>query len=410
MKDTMTQPPAASGPALARRALAVGESVTLAVAERAAKLRAQGVDILSFAAGEPDFDTPDFIKRAAIEALAKGKTKYTPSSGIAPLRAAVADKFRKDNGLEYDPTQVLISCGAKHAIYNALHAILDPDDEAVVVAPFWTSYPEMVKTTGARPVIVQTPEDGGFKLTARALASAITRRTKVFIHCSPCNPTGAVYTKAELEALADVAVERGLYVISDEVYEKIVYGGASHVSIASLGREIFERTIVANSCSKTYAMTGWRIGYAAGPTDVMDGAARIQSQATSNPNSIAQEAALVALKSDHAFLPAWIAEYRKRRDAIVARLREIPGISVQEPEGAFYAFPRVSGLYGRAMRGKTCRSSVEFAEYLLEEARVAVVPGAGFGSDDHIRISYATSMEKIVKGMYRMADAISDLK
>jgi aspartate aminotransferase len=405
----MSQPPAASVPALARRVLAVGESVTLAVAERAAKMRAQGVDVLSFAAGEPDFDTPDYIKKAAIEALAKGYTKYTPSSGIAPLRAAIAEKLRMDNGLDYDPTQVLVSCGAKHAIYNALHAILDPDDEAVVAAPYWTSYPEMVKTTGARPVIAPTSEAEGFKLTAAGLAAAITRRTKVFIHCSPCNPTGAVYTRAEQEALAAVAVERGLYVISDEVYEKIVYGGAAHVSIASLGREIADRTIVVNSCSKTYAMTGWRIGYAAGPLDAIEGAARIQSQATSNPNSIAQHAALAAMQGDHAFLGPWIAEYRKRRDTILAKLREIPGLAVMEPEGAFYVFPRVSGLYGRPLRGSTCRSSVEFAEFLLDEARIAVVPGAGFGSDDHVRISYATSMDKIVKGMYRMAAAIGQL-
>jgi len=395
---------------LSKRALAVEESATLAVAERAAKLRAQGVDVISFGAGEPDFDTPEFIKKAAIEGLAKGHTKYTPSSGIAPLRAAVADKFRRDQGLEYDPTQVLISCGAKHAIYNALHAILDPDDEAVIAAPYWTSYPEMVKTTGARPVIARTSEAGGFKLTAAELSAAITPRTKVFIHCSPGNPTGAVYTKSELEALAAVAVDRGLYVISDEVYEKLVYGKAEHLSIASLGHEIADLTIVVNSCSKTYAMTGWRIGYSAGPTDVIDAAARIQSQATSNPNSIAQDAALAALKSDHAFLPAWIAEYRKRRDTMVAKLREIPGITVREPEGAFYVFPRVSELYGRPLRGRTCRSSVEIAELLLEEARVAVVPGAGFGSDDHIRLSYATSMEKIVKGMYRMADVLTEPK
>src|SRR5258705_3215503 len=367
----MTKPPAASGPTLARRALAVGESVTLAVAEKAARLKAQGIDILSFAAGAPDSDTPALIKKAAIEGLAKGHTKYTPSSGIAPLRAAVAEKLRKDNGLDYDPTQVLISCGAKHAIYNALHAILDPEDEAVIAAPYWTSYPEMVKTTGARPVIAQTSEAAGFKLTAADLSAAITRRTKVFIHCSPSNPTGAVYTKAELEALAAVAVDRGLYVISDEVYEKLVYGKTAHVSIASLGREIADLTIVVNSCSKTYAMTGWRIGYAAGPSDVIDGAARIQSQATSNPNSIAQDAALAALKSDHAFLPAWIAEDRKRRANIVAKLREIPGITVSEPEGAFYVFPRVSDLYGRSLRGRPCRSPVELAALLLAGARVA---------------------------------------
>ena len=406
----MTSHRAETPPALARRTREVGESTTLAVAERAAKLRAQGVDVLSFAAGEPDFDTPEFIKKAAVDALAKGLTKYTPSSGIAPLRAAIAEKFKRDNGLEYDPAQILVSCGAKHSIFNTVQAIVNADDEAVVVAPYWTSYPDMVKIAGGRPVIVSTTEESGFKLDAARFAGAVTPRTKLLIHCSPVNPTGVVYARADLEAVARVAVERGLYVISDEVYEKMVYGKAAHISIASLGPEIAERTIVVNSCSKTYSMTGWRIGYAAGPRDVIDAAAKIQSQSTSNPTSISQYAALAAFQGDQSFLQGWIAEYRRRRDAIVREIRAIPGLTVADPEGAFYAFPRVSALFGRTWKGGTLKTSVDVADFLLDEARIAVVPGAAFGSDDHIRLSYATSMEKIVKGMYRMTQAIALLK
>ena len=394
--------------ALASRTREVSESATLAVAERAAKLRAQGVDILSFAAGEPDFDTPEFIKKAAVEALSKGLTKYTPSSGIAPLRAAIAEKLKRDQQLTFDPSQVLVSCGAKHAIYNAMHAILDPGDEAVVSAPYWTSYPEMVKTADARPVVVSTDEKSGFKLDPARLAAAITPKTRLLVHCSPVNPTGVVYTRAELEGLAKVVVERGLYVISDEVYEKLIFGSTPHVSIASLNQAIAERTIVVNSCSKTYSMTGWRIGYAAGPKDVIDGAAKIQSQATSNPTSIAQYAALAAFQGDQSFLAGWIEEYRKRRDVIVGLVRA-PGLTLIEPEGAFYVFPRVSALFGRKCKSRTLRSSVDVAEFLLDEARIAVVPGAGFGSDDHIRMSYATSMEKIREGMKRMTEAMGTL-
>jgi aspartate aminotransferase len=387
----------------------VCESTTLAVAERAAALRAQGIDILSFAAGEPDFDTPEFIKKAAVDALAKGLTKYTPSSGIAPLRAAIAEKFLRDQGLAYEPSAILVSCGAKHAIYNALHAILDPGDEAIVSSPYWTSYPEMVKTADARPVIVPTDEKSGFKLDPDRLAEAVTPRTRLLIHCSPVNPTGGVYTKAELEAVARVAVDRGLFIVSDEVYEKLVYGATPHVSIASLGPAFAERTIVVNSCSKTYSMTGWRIGYAAGPRDVIEGAAKIQSQATSNPTSIAQYAALAAFQGDQSFLGEWIAEYRRRRDVMVKLIRDLRGLTVIEPEGAFYAFPRVSALFGRTWKGRPLRTSADVAGFLLEEARIAVVPGSGFGSDDHIRLSYATSMEKIKEGMDRMGKAINTL-
>jgi len=394
---------------LAARTREVCESTTLAIAERAAKLRAQGVDVLSFAAGEPDFDTPEFIKKAAADAMAKGYTKYTPSSGIAPLRAAIAEKFRRDQGLKYEPSQVLVSCGGKHAIYNSIHAILDPGDEAIISSPYWTSYPEMVKTADARPVIVPTEEKSGFKLDPARLADAVTPRTRLLLHCSPVNPTGGVYTKDELEGLARVVVDRGLYVISDEVYEKVVYGATPHLSIASLNPEIAERTIVVNSCSKTYSMTGWRIGYSAGPRDVMDGAAKMQSQSTSNPTSIAQYGALAAFQGDQSFLVEWVAEFKRRRDVIVGLIRDLRGLSVIEPDGAFYVFPRVSGLFGRTWKDRKLRNSTDVAEFLLEEARIAVVPGAGFGSDDHIRFSYATSMEKIREGMSRMAKALGTL-
>jgi len=405
----MTTPRTSSRPSLARRTFEVEESTTLAVAERAARLKASGVDVVSFAAGEPDFDTPEHIKKAAVDALAKGYTKYTPSSGIPALRAAVAAKFRRDQGLDFDPAQVLISCGAKHAIYNAIHAILDPGDEAVVVAPYWTSYPEMVKTADARPIIVPTTESSGFKLAARDLAAAVTPRTKILIHCSPGNPTGGVYTRAELEAIARVVVNRGLFVISDEVYEKLTYGATPHISIATLGPDIRERTIVVNSCSKTYSMTGWRIGYSAGPPDVMAAAAKMQSQATSNPTSIAQHAAVAALQGDHAFLAPMVEEYRRRRDAIVARLRAMPGVSVVEPEGAFYVFPKVSALYGRRFRDRPVQNSTDLADLLLDEAHIAVVPGAGFGNDAHLRISYATSPAKITEGMHRMEQVLRAL-
>lgn len=400
---------AAAPHALAGRTREVSESVTLAVAERAAKLRAQGVDILSFAAGEPDFDTPDFIKKAAADAMAKGYTKYTPSSGIAPLRAAIAEKLRRDQGLIYDPSQILVSCGGKHAIYNAIHAILDPGDEAIIAAPYWTSYPEMVKTADARPVIVPTTEESGFKLDPARFADAINPRTRLFIHCSPVNPTGSVYSRSDLEGLVQVAVERGLYVISDEVYEKLVFGKTPHLSVASMGPVMADRTVVVNSCSKTYAMTGWRIGYAAGPREVIEGAAKIQSQSTSNPTSIAQYGALAAFQGDQSFLEGWVAEYRRRRDAIVGLIRDIPGLSVMEPEGAFYVFPRMTALFGRRWKNRELRTSLDVAEFLLEVARIAVVPGAGFGSDDHIRLSYATSMEKIREGMSRMTKAIQTL-
>ncbi len=394
---------------LSRRVAEIEESATLAISEKAAKLRAQGVDVLSLSAGEPDFDTPAHVREAAIEAIRKGHTKYTASSGILPLRQAVAKKYEREFGWSYDPSQVLISTGCKHSIYNALHAILDPGDEALIPAPYWVSYPEMVKTTGARPVLLGTEEAEGFKLRPESMQAAITPRTKVVILCSPSNPTGIVYTEGELRAMAEVLEKTSLWVISDEVYEKMVYGSARHVSIATVMPKMRERTIVVNACSKTYAMTGWRMGFMVGPKEVVSGAAKIQSQSTSNATSIAQYAALAALEGDQSCVAAMREEYARRREFVVRRLRAIPGLTCAEPWGAFYAFPNVTGLFGRRSQDRILRSSSDVGEALLEYAHLAVVPGGPFGSDRHIRISYAASIEALGRAMDRLERFVKEL-
>ncbi|MBI2932440.1 MAG: pyridoxal phosphate-dependent aminotransferase [Planctomycetes bacterium] len=381
---------------LAGRVAHLEESATLAVGERAAKMKASGIDVVSFGAGEPDFDTPEHIKKAAVDALAKGATKYTASSGIAPLRRAVAQKFERDNGLSYSVEQVLISCGSKHSIYNALQALVDPNDRVIIPAPYWVSYPEMVKCAGGEPVIVQTDEKAGFKMRPEQLKRALARRAKAFILCSPSNPTGIVYSPDELKALARVIEETDVWVISDEIYEHLIYGGARHVSIATFDG-MKDRTLVVNGISKAFAMTGWRIGYMAGPREVVEAAAKIQSHSTSNPTTVSQHAALAALEGGLAATQAMAAEYVKRRDVIVRRLRAVPGVTCVQPEGAFYAFPNVSDLYNGSVRG-----SGAFATALLEEVHVAVVPGEPFGSDAHVRLSYATSMDRIAAGMDRL--------
>jgi aspartate aminotransferase len=393
---------------LSRRASEVEESVTMAMSEKAARLRAQGVDVVSFSAGEPDFDTPEHIKQAAMEALRKGYTKYTAATGLPALRKAVAGKFERDNGLAYDPSQIVVSCGAKHSIYNVVQAVLEAGDEAVVPSPYWVSYPEMVKCAGARPVILPTREADGFKVSPARLRSVLTPRTKLLILCSPSNPTGMVYTREELAGLAEVAAEADLLVLSDEIYEKLCYG-ISFASIAATRPEMKERTVVVNGASKAYAMTGWRIGYAAGPAEIMAAVGRMQSQSTSNATSIAQHAVLAALEGDQSCVERMRVEYEKRRNAVVARLRALPGVSCVEPQGAFYVFPRVAALYGRSIRGTMVSGSVAFAEALLEQAHIAVVPGSGFGADEHIRLSYATSMEKIREGLDRLEKFVREL-
>ncbi len=393
---------------LSRRASEAEESVTLAMSAKAAAMREKGIDVISFTAGEPDFDTPEHIKKAASDALAKGQTKYTPASGLPALRKAVAAKFKRDNGLDFEPSQVVVSCGAKHSLYNVIQAVLQEGDEAIIPAPYWVSYPAMVKCAGATPVIVDTHERHGLKMTAAELEAAITPRSKMLILCSPSNPTGMVYTKAELEALADVVLKKDLLVISDEIYEKLVFG-VPFASIATTRPGMKERTVVVNGASKAYAMTGWRIGYAAGPKDIMEAVGRMQSQSTSNATSIAQHAAIAALEGDQGCVEKMRVEYAKRRDYIVGRLRAIPGVACGEPQGAFYVFPRVSELFGKKHAGKVLQGSVSFAETLLDQAFVGTVPGSGFGADEYIRFSYATSMEKIQAGLDRFEKFVKGL-
>jgi aspartate aminotransferase len=394
---------------IAKRALAVKPSPTLATAAKAKTMKAQGIDVVDFGVGEPDFDTPENVKEAAKRAIQSGFTKYTPASGTDELKEAVVEKFKKDNGLAYERSQVLISCGAKHSLYNIAEALFDPGDEVIIPSPYWVSYPDQVILNDATPIIVETTEDERFKLSAKKLENAVTHKTKAVILNSPSNPTGLAYDKKTLEEIAAVAVKHKLYVISDEIYEKLIYDGFQHFSIASLGPEIKDLTIVVNGVSKSHAMTGWRIGYAAGPQDVITAMANIQSQSTSNPTSISQKAAVEALRGPQDFIQVMNSEFDKRRKYIVERLNRITGMSCLMPVGAFYAFPRVSPLFGKRVNGKLIRNSSDLAAYLLEEAKVALVSGDAFGADAYMRLSYATSMEIIVKGLDRIERAVSKL-
>jgi aspartate aminotransferase len=388
---------------------ALSASPTLAVSARAKELRAQGVDVVGFGAGEPDFDTPDHIKDAAIEAIREGYTKYVvPASGSPDLKAAIVEKFKKDNGLEYERDQIVVSCGAKHSLFNAFHALLDPGDDAIIPAPYWVTYPEQVKSAGAHPVIVET--DASFKLDPARLKDAITPKTKFLLLNSPSNPTGAVYSAKELEAIAEVAVETGIGVVSDEIYEKILYDGAEHVSIASLNEQIKSQTIVVNGVSKSYAMTGWRIGYAAGPKEIMIPISRLQDQSTSGPTSISQRASIAALRGDQKCVARMVEAFDERRRVIVAKASEIFETELRPPGGAFYLFVNVSGVFGYKYEDVEIRSASDFARYLLDTAKVAVVPGEGFGAPDHIRLSYAMSLEAIDKGMTRIGEAVRRLR
>jgi len=395
---------------IAQRAKAIKPSPTLAMAAKAKAMKAQGIDVVDFGVGEPDFDTPENVKQAGIKAIQSGCTKYTPAGGTDELKDAVVDKLKKDNGLVYERSQVLISCGAKHSLYNIAEALFDPGDEVIIPSPYWVSYPDQVILNDAVPVIVETTEQEGFRISAAKLEKAITKRTKAFILNSPSNPTGLAYDRKTLEEIAAVAVKHRIYVISDEIYEKLVYDGFTHTSIASLNPEIKELTIVVNGVSKSHAMTGWRIGFAAGPADVIKAMANIQSQSTSNPASISQKAALEALRGPQDFLPVMNAEFDKRRKYMVERLNKMKGVSCTLPVGAFYAFPNVSKLYGRSAGGKTVKNSADLAAYLLETAKVALVSGDSFGADAYIRLSYATSLEIIKKGMDRIEEAVNALK
>ena len=397
---------------LADRLKTLAPSSTLAVQAKAKALRAQGIDVISFGAGEPDFDTPERIKEAAVAAMRRGQTKYTEVGGIPELRQAVCAKLRRDNGLDYEPAEVLVSCGAKHTLFNIVTALVNPGDEVLVPSPFWVSYPEQAQLLGGVPVAVEAPEATGFDLDPAALRAAVTSRTKLVVLNSPNNPTGAVFSSAALAEVARLAVERQLWVVADECYESLTFEGR-HVSIASLGPEVKARTLVVNTCSKAYAMTGWRIGYAAGPREIIRAMTDVQSQVTSNPSSVAQWAAVEALSGPQDEVAKMAGEFDRRRRLIVAGLNALPGVTCVMPKGAFYAFANVSGLFGRTWTREggatTLKGSLDVAAFLLEAARVAVVPGLDFGSDAHVRLSYATSDALIREGLARMGAALKTL-
>ena len=394
---------------LSDRSKLIKPAVTLALAAKAQKMRAEGVDLVNFTAGEPDFDTPQRIKEAAIRALNKGMTKYTDVRGIEPLREAVAEKYRREQGLSYGKDEVLVSCGAKHAIYNVFQALLNDGDEVVIPAPYWVSYADMVLLAGGAPKLVPTTEADGFRLTPQRLRAALTPRTRAFLMNSPSNPTGAAYSGEDLMALSLVLEGHDCLILSDDIYEKIVYDGFRFHNIATLNPKLRERTVIFNGVSKTYAMTGWRIGYAIGPAALISAAGKIQSQSTSNPTSIAQAAALEALSGPQDEVATMASEFQKRRDVVIERLNRMPGVSCFNPRGAFYAFPNVSALFGKGFNGKTLSTSGDVVEYLLEEARVLAVPGEDFGSTENIRLSYATSLEEIEKGCARIEATINKL-
>jgi aspartate aminotransferase len=394
---------------LADRLKTLQPSPTLAMQARAKAMRAQGINVISFGAGEPDFDTPRRIKDAAIRALESGQTKYTEVGGIPELRAAICHKLKRDLGLAYTPEEVTVSCGAKHTLYNIVMALVNPGDEVVIPSPFWVSYPEQVRLLGGVPVPVETLESTGFDLDPVAVRRAVTARTKILVLNSPGNPTGAVFSAAALKQVGELAVERGFWIVSDECYEALTYEGR-HVSIASLSPEIKARTLVVNTCSKAYAMTGWRLGYAAGPKFIIKAMTDIQSQVTSNPTSIAQWAAAEALAGPQDEVARMVGEFDRRRRVIVEALNAIPGISCVMPKGAFYVFPNISGLFGKRWKGATLKGSGDVCAFLLEEALIATVAGVDFGSDAHIRLSYATGLETIKEGMSRMAAAVRALE
>lgn len=395
--------------AISDRAMKASASATLAISAKARQLKAQGIDVIGFGAGEPDFDTPQNIKDAAIKALLAGDTKYGARSAKA-LNEAICNKLRNDNGLDYSPSQVIVSLGAKHSLYNAILTLCNPGDEVIIPSPYWVSYPEMVMLAGGEPVYVHTDESTGFRMSTEQLKDAITPRTKILILNSPSNPTGAVYDPSDIEEFAKIAVEHGLYVISDEIYEKMIYGNTRQVSIASFGDDIKKLTIVINGFSKTYSMTGWRVGYAAAEQEIVDGMSRIQDHSTSNPTSFALAGALEALTGPQDSVEMMVREFAERRRVMVEGLNAIPGIICSEPGGAFYAFPNVSSFYGKSYGDKTINGSDSFAAFLLDEARVAVVPGSGFGADENIRLSYAASMEDIRNGIERIGEAVTKLK
>ncbi len=382
----------------------------MTVTAKANAMKAQGIDIIPLSAGEPDFGTPVHIADAAVAAIREGFTKYTPSSGISDLKKAICDKFRRDNGLNYAPSQIIVNNGAKHSDFLVIFVLIGPGDEVIIPAPYWVSYPDMTLLAGGTPVIIDAKRENGLKITPRQLRDAITPRTKLLILNTPSNPTGMIYTEDELLELAEVIVEKQMYVLSDEIYEKLVYDGKRHVSIGSLSDEIFKRVITVNGVSKAYSMTGWRIGYTAGPEHIINAMDAVQSQETSNPCSVSQKAALAGLSGPDDFIEEMVAEYDRRRKYMTNRLNSMDGVTCLMPEGAFYVFPDVSATYGRSYKGKMIAGSAVFCDYMLEECKIAIIPGGGFGADKYVRFSYATSMANIEKALDRFEAGLKALE
>lgn len=394
---------------ISRKAKGITPSPTLTIDAKYKSMIANGEDAVGFGCGEPDFDTPQYIKDAAIEAMRNGQTKYTPAAGTMALRKAVSEKFLRENGIEYAPTQIVISNGAKHSLMNTFFVLLNPGDEVLIPAPYWVSYPEMVKLADGVPVAVETAEENDFKASVKDFEKALSPKTKAIVLNSPSNPTGMVYTEAELREIADFAVKNDLYVISDEVYEHLIYEG-KHISIASFGEEIKKRTITINGVSKTYAMTGWRIGYAAADEEIAKAMASIQSHGASNPNSIAQAAAVAALSGGLEEVEKMRAEFEKRRGFLTDAINGIEGVSCRKPHGAFYVMMKIEDIIGKSLEGQKIENADDFARLFLEEEKVAIVPGTGFGAPMYVRWSYAVDMESIKTGIERLKSFLGKLK
>ena len=394
---------------LSKLARTLKPSATLAITAKAKELRSKGIDIIGFGAGEPDFDTPENIKLAAKESIDAGFTKYTAAGGILELKDAIRDRILNDYKIEYKNNEILVGSGAKHVLYNLFNVLVDEGDEVLIPAPYWVSYPEQVKIAGGIPIILNTTQEDGFKITKEQIKSKCTDKTKILVLNYPSNPTGSTYTKDELLEIADVAKEKNLIVLSDEIYDKIIYSGEQHVSFPQLSQDAKERTILVNGVSKTYSMTGWRIGYAAGNSSVISAMNNLSGQSTSNPTSISQKAAIEAFSGKQDKVGEMLVEFGTRKDYISSFLNNIIGVKCYVPMGAFYVFPDISYYFGKKFRGKTISNSIELTDFLLDEGKVAVVPGIEFGSDNHIRISYATSMKDIIEGTKRIKESLEKL-
>ncbi len=387
----------------------IAPSMTLSIDARAKEMKAAGLNVIGFGAGEPDFPTPKHICDAAKEAIDLGMTRYTPAAGTKELRKAICEKLRRDNDMTYTYGDILVSNGAKHSLFNIFQAILDPGDEVLIPTPCWVSYPELVRMAGGVPVFIPATEETNFIPTNKDIASRVTRRTKAIVITSPSNPNGSVWEQEQLQFVADLAVSHPFFVVSDEIYEKLLYDGRKHLSIAQLGEQIKSQTFLVNGVSKAYAMTGWRIGYVAGPRNVISAMSSFQSQATSNPNSIAQYAAMKALQGDQSCVDAMVAQFEKRRDAMVEKINAIPGLSCRKPQGAFYIMMNIKQVLGKHYDGRMIESSLDFAELLLAEKQVALVPGVAFEAEGYCRLSYAVSMENILEGLSRIGEFVAEL-